>query len=204
VDDGFRPRPARDVRAARERLSVRGPYVVYVGQARAHKRVPWLIRAFAEASHAAFRDAVLVLVGGEAEREPAVRDLVDELGCLDRIVFAGRLPDDELASLYSGAAAAVSGSVKEGFGLPPAEAVACGSEAIVTDIPAHREVLGPHAHFFRVDDTAAFKDLLVRALAGQLPRRSSGYVPPTWATAAAALVQSVQEALARPDVHAGS
>ena len=60
----------------------------------------------------------------------------------------GRLEDEVLAALYSGAAGFVYPSIYEGFGLPPLEAMACGCPVAVSDIPAHREVFGGAAMYF--------------------------------------------------------
>ncbi len=197
VDPVFRPRGPAEISRLRGRLGLTGPYVVYVGQTRPHKRVDWLVRRFAEAAPSLPPDARLVLAGGQAERDSATVATVDACDIGGRVVFAGRLPDDDLAALYSGAVAALSASAREGFGLPPAEALACGTEAIVTDLPAHREVLGDHVTYVGVDDDGGMARSIVRAFAGHITRerRSAGFDPPTWASAARALVAAVRRSL---------
>jgi len=60
----------------------------------------------------------------------------------------GRVEDEALPALYSGAAGFVYPSIYEGFGLPPLEALACGCPVAVSDIPALREVCGKTAVYF--------------------------------------------------------
>ena len=57
------------------------------------------------------------------------------------------MPDRDLAAMYTGAHALVSASDDEGFGLPPVEALACGTPVAACDVPALREVLGDRAPF---------------------------------------------------------
>ena len=62
----------------------------------------------------------------------------------------GAVDDDELAAIYTGARALVFPSDDEGFGLPPVEALACGTPVVACDVPALREVLGDRATFVAV------------------------------------------------------
>jgi glycosyltransferase involved in cell wall biosynthesis len=84
----------------------------------------------------------LVLVG-EAGRW--ARELPD-------VILTGVVDDDELAAIYTGAHALVLPSADEGFGLPPVEALACGTPVVATDLPALREVLDGRAALRPVDD----------------------------------------------------
>lgn len=67
--------------------------------------------------------------------------LVDEMRLNSRVEFTGRIPRDELVRHYNDARLFVTSSVHEGFGLPVAEAMACGTPSIATDIGAYREIV---------------------------------------------------------------
>ena len=58
-----------------------------------------------------------------------------------RVELAGRVDDEELARLYSRAEALVFSSAEEGFGLPPVEALACGTPVAAFDTPAVAEAV---------------------------------------------------------------
>ena len=77
--------------------------------------------------------------GAEVGRQRDVRD---------RIIFAGYVDDADLAPLYSGALAFVFPSLYEGFGLPPLEAMACGTPVLASTAGSLPEVVGDAGAFF--------------------------------------------------------
>ena len=81
----------------------------------------------------------LVLVGPSARWATELPD----------VTLTGRVTDDELAAIYTGAHALVFPSDDEGFGLPPVEALACGTPVVACDVPALREVLDGRAQLCR-------------------------------------------------------
>ncbi len=83
----------------------------------------------------------LVLAGARGPLQKEIHSLVRELMMTDRVIIAGHVSDDDLASLYRRADLAVCASTEEGFGFPPLEALACGTAVIVSDIPAFAETL---------------------------------------------------------------
>jgi glycosyltransferase involved in cell wall biosynthesis len=72
----------------------------------------------------------------------AARKRAAELGCADRLRIVGRVPTDELVRLYRRATLVAVPSRYEGFGLPAAEAMACGTPVVATAAGALPEVLG--------------------------------------------------------------
>jgi glycosyltransferase involved in cell wall biosynthesis len=91
-----------------------------------------------------FDGASLVVVGASGHLFAETH-----LGALPAGVrLLGRVEDELLPALYSGAAGFVYPSIYEGFGLPPLEAMACGVPIAVSDIPPHREIFGPLALYF--------------------------------------------------------
>jgi glycosyltransferase involved in cell wall biosynthesis len=109
-------------------------------------------------------------------REPTVLEL-------------GFVPDDDLRALLTGAAALAFPSRAEGFGLPPLEAQACGTPAVVSDLPVLRESAGPDAVFVAPGDPAAWAEALVAAVTGALPHPSSP--ERTWDDAAHELLDAM-------------
>ena len=109
------------------------------------------------------RELPLVLVG-------ATRPWAHEL---PSVTLTGRVPDEHLAAIYSGAHALVVSSAKEGFGLPAVEALACGTPVVACEGPALREVLDERATFVPSGDMRRLID------AAQAARRPAP-PPLTW------------------------
>lgn len=100
------------------------PYVLYVGNMKAHKNVGTVV-----AATALVPEVDLVIVTSEPE---VATELIASKGVTNARVLWG-IEDDELASLYRGARAAVVPSVLEGFGLPAQEAALCGTPVIFSE-----------------------------------------------------------------------
>lgn len=125
-------RPVPDPHARLERLGLPGEFLLWVGgldPPDPRKGVAALARAVAEGE-----GMPLVLAG-------ALDDTGRALGAPGRVWTVGRLSDEELAALYSAAAALVLPSDEEGFGLTPVEALACGTPVAAYASPAVAETL---------------------------------------------------------------
>ncbi|MGH2944573.1 MAG: glycosyltransferase family 4 protein, partial [Solirubrobacteraceae bacterium] len=134
---GLHERGVDEIAAARARYGLPEEYLLWVGGLQTpdpRKRIAALARTP--------RELPLVLVGAT---KPWAHELPD-------VTLTGRVPDDDLAAIYSGARALVFPSDDEGFGLPTVEALACGTPVVATDIPVLREVLGDRATFDEAGD----------------------------------------------------
>lgn len=135
------------------------PELLHVGSNIPRKRIDVLLRTFAGVRRAV-PGARLVKVGGALNPEQAA--LADELGIADAIVvlpfFSPRDPRDRaaLAAVYRRAAVVLQPSDAEGFGLPVAEALACGAPVLASDIPVLREIGGEAAVYRPVGDVPAW------------------------------------------------
>jgi len=109
--------------------------VLSVGRLAPYKRNDSVIDAIARAPIS----VSLVLVGEGPDRA-RLEALAHSLGVADRVLFAGRVDDDELAAWWSKADVFVSMSEQESFGLALGEALAAGVPAVVSGIPAFRYV----------------------------------------------------------------
>ncbi|XUU61829.1 glycosyltransferase family 4 protein [Erythrobacter sp. HA6-11] len=116
-------------------------YVLTVGQNAPYKNHEFAIRGFA----AAFSDLShmkLVLLQRQGPRNGALWRLCAELKIEHRVRFVEPLDDELLLQLYNGALALLHPSICEGFGMPLAEAMACGCPVITSDRSAMPEVTG--------------------------------------------------------------
>ncbi|AVT29290.1 hypothetical protein C6361_07060 [Plantactinospora sp. BC1] len=192
----FHRRPAAEVAAVRAEYALSGPYCLYVGLAGPIKRFDWLLARWLDAAPRFPAGARLVVVGGYAEARAEVVALLRDAPAAGSVVFTGRIDDDTLAALYSGAAALLVASRNEGNHLGPLEALACGCEVICTDIAPLRETVDGHAHFYPLADAGRLTELVGSALGGTLPPAAAGFPVPGWSDSARALVDSMRRSLA--------
>jgi glycosyltransferase involved in cell wall biosynthesis len=141
VDRRFRPVDPKTVKEAITGLGLTHPYILFVGSLEPRKNLKALLDAWRLRS---FDGATLAVAGTTGRLFQRL-----QFDSIPRGVhWLGRVEDDLLPVLYSGAAGFVYPSIYEGFGLPPLEALACGCPVAVSDIPAHREVCGEIAKYF--------------------------------------------------------
>lgn len=118
--------------------------ILYVGSIHTRRNIEQLIRAF----HLLCRrmsDIQLLIVGKQEYPYLDVQALVTELGLHNRIIVPGYIQDDDLPLLYNVADVFIYPSSYEGFGLPPLEAMACGTPVITSNNSSLPEVTGAAA-----------------------------------------------------------
>lgn len=116
------------------------PYLLCVSNRKLHKNEPRIIRAFSSANISA---STKLLLTGCPTQELSV--LIKQCKLSERVIFIGKVSDEELPSLYKGALCLVFPSLYEGFGLPVVEAMACGTPVITSTITSLPEVAGDAA-----------------------------------------------------------
>lgn len=136
------------------------PYILYVGNRKPHKNLPRLLEAFAQV--AAEQPELHLLLSGAPDDETRHQAL--RLGIYHRVVFAGHIPEAQLPALYRGAALLTLPSLYEGFGLPPLEAMACGTPVVVSDTTSLPEVVGEAGVLVDPQSVPSIADGLRRAL----------------------------------------
>ncbi|MEE8470555.1 MAG: glycosyltransferase family 4 protein [Dehalococcoidia bacterium] len=121
-------------------------------------------------------DVKLSIVDRQGDDSKYAQRLVQEHGLEDRVAFTGRLDVDELVRRYSTSQIAVTASVYEGFGLPCAEAMSCGTPVIATNAGALAEIVGDDGAGVLVPpgDPAALAGQIRRLLADEVLRERMG------------------------------
>lgn len=125
-----------------------------------HKNEKRLMQAFSQSG--LHRDSKLVFTGTV---DAALQRLIDQSRLQEQVVFTGRLSETELAAWYRGAIATVFPSLYEGFGLPVAESMACGTPVITSKISSMPEVGGSAALYIDPHDTESIS-MAMTAVAG--------------------------------------
>ncbi len=170
---GLQPASEDAVSAFCKRHGIARPYLLCLGTAEPGKRAIDAIRALALLREQSI-DVQLVLTGNEGPLSAALAREAARLHVGGAVQFTGYLPDDELSALLTGALALVFPSLYEGFGLPPLEAMACGTPVIASNVPAMNDVLEGAALFVPPHDPGAIAEHVTSLAADASYRREWG------------------------------
>jgi glycosyltransferase involved in cell wall biosynthesis len=152
------------------------PYFLYVGARTGYKNFPGLLSAFAVAATIA-PDIMLCVVG--APFASTEEQKIAEFGLSGKVENYGAVSDHELAALYQRSIALVYPSLYEGFGIPPLEAMQCGTVVVASNRSSIPEVVGDAGILFdpaRVDELADILVHLARNPDARQPFIDRGYV----------------------------
>ncbi|WP_448603598.1 glycosyltransferase family 4 protein [Thermoleptolyngbya sp.] len=167
VDSSFFPAEASEVESFRAKYALDKPYVLLVGErlgVNGYKNTPLLFRAIAQAPQR--QDIAVLCVGGKDKIEPEILELAGNCPLI-RL----SLSDAEMRAAYGGAIALVYPSRYEGFGLPIAEAMACGCPVITCPISSMPEVGGDAVLYVDPESPDALRDALAQVQQPDLRRR---------------------------------
>jgi glycosyltransferase involved in cell wall biosynthesis len=153
--DEMRPLAVSECQAAFAKYHIQPPYLLYVGTIEPRKNLLTLIRAYNELLKNTDHRPQLVLCGGRGWLFDEVFKLVESFKLQDQVRFTGYVADEDLPALYSAAEIFVYPSLYEGFGLPPLEAMACGTPAITSDVSSLPEVVGGAGLMHAPEDSQA-------------------------------------------------
>jgi len=148
-DTVFYRKESSEVSRMMNKYGIDSEYLLCVGEIRPYKNISGLIKAF---SLVKSEKVKLMIVGKISRLTKEILKLPESLGIQDKVKFLGFVPDDDLACLYSGTKGFVFPSLYEGFGLPPLEAMACGTAVIASKTSSIPEVCGEAALYFDPHD----------------------------------------------------
>ncbi|MDH5637890.1 MAG: glycosyltransferase family 4 protein [Nitrospinota bacterium] len=153
ADSGFGPMGREDIDKELGKLDIAQGYFLFVGSDRPHKN----IEAVANAMAVMRPDTRFVIVGRMAMSAKALFSPFE-----GRVTFVNNAGKKTITALYAGARALFFPSYMEGFGLPPLEAMACGTPTVVSNRSSIPEVVGEAAALVDPDDVAGAAELLER------------------------------------------
>lgn len=136
------------------------PYFLFVGSLNKAKDVPLAIEAFAMFLKKVNKPYDLYLIGGDYWPDPEIDASINRCKLNDRVKKLGFVPDEKLLDYYRGATALVVTSLREGFCLPAAEAMACGTPVVTVDRGAMKEVVGEGGILVKESSVTAIADAL--------------------------------------------
>jgi len=165
IYEGYDPQfyhPYPDSRAVTRTYGLE-QYIYYSGNILPHKNIARLIRAFRLIASKVPHQ--LALQGKlDSTYAAELKTLVRELDLEGKVVFLGYVPMNHLPYLYSGATVFVIVSLSEGFGLPPLEAMACGTPVVASRVTSLPEVVGDAGILVDPNDTEQIAEALLRVI----------------------------------------
>ena len=168
VDEQFKP---IDRDAAQgivsENYGIRSPFVLTVGVIQPRKNLHRLLEGFAKLKGMRQLDHKLVVVGKYGWGERDLERGIEELGLGDEVVLTGYVSDKDLPAFYNAADLFVYPSIYEGFGLPPLEAMACGTPVITGNRSSLPEVVGEAGIMADPYDSDSFANAMLKVLSSE-------------------------------------
>jgi glycosyltransferase involved in cell wall biosynthesis len=177
ISPAFQPCADEAVRRLRDKFRLDGPFLLAVGTFDPRKRIAMLADVVRRVRHD--HDIALVIAGDQGTFTRAVTDELSRAGLDEHSRVIGHVSNDDLVALYTAAEVFVFTSAYEGFGLPPLEAMACGTPAVVFDNSSLPEVSGGAALLVPDGDANAMAAAVNRILDDadeRARRRSAGLV----------------------------
>lgn len=162
VDSAFVPWEPESIERTLLDLQIPGPrYLLCVGSLEPRKNLPRLLDAWRQVAPTLPDDILLVIVG-QRRGTTVFADLKIEVPA--RVHFTGYVAQEQLPALYSGALALVYPSLYEGFGLPPLEAMACGTAVITSNNTSLPEVVGDAGLLVDPESVASIGEAMSRVV----------------------------------------
>ncbi|MDT4896495.1 MAG: hypothetical protein QOH25_1572 [Acidobacteriota bacterium] len=156
----------REVTRVRELYGIKGDYILAVGSIQPRKNLAHLIAAYADLRRARPQANLpqLALVGKKAWLYDETLRAIEEYGLGDLTVLTGYVEEADLPALYTGALCFVYPSYFEGFGLPPLEAMQCGTPVIAGTLTSLPEVVQDAGLLVDPFDKGALASLIARVI----------------------------------------
>jgi len=162
ADERYKPSPL----VGESRRGVPERYVLYLGGFDVRKNVATALRAYRWAGPAVGEECPLVIAGRLPERDTPFtldpRRLIREQGVERFVRFIGFVDEADKPALYGGAVAFIFPSRYEGFGLPPLEALACGTPVVGSNASSIPEVVGDAGVLLDPDDAEGMAGALIQ------------------------------------------
>jgi glycosyltransferase involved in cell wall biosynthesis len=134
--------------------------LLYVGNLKPHKNLKKLLESYSLLD----RSAMVLIVVGKEFNTVDMNALIDTLSLRDSVIVTGSVDHETLVDLYNLADVFVFPSLYEGFGLPPLEAMACGTPVVCSNTSSLPEIVGKAALFVDPYDSVQMSQALFQIL----------------------------------------
>ncbi len=148
-----------------KRHDIAEPFILFAGNMAPNKNLTALVRAFAIMKRSGALAHKLVLAGRNKYQHRRIQRCIRNEGLSEEVICTGYVPESDLVALYNAADVFLFPSLYEGFGLPPLEAMACGTPVVCSDINGLNDTAGSAAMSADPRDPAAIAQAIRTLLA---------------------------------------
>lgn len=165
VDSCFHKKEETELIYLKDKYAVKdkSKIILYVGNLKPHKNLKTLLCAFAKLEN---KKSILALVG-KAFGDDNLKEEIKRLGIINRVILTGAVSQGELIDWYNFADIFVFPSLYEGFGIPPLEAMACGTPVASSNAASLPEVVGDAAVLFEPQNIDSIQKAIEQILNGE-------------------------------------
>lgn len=206
VEARFSPQNQEQIERCRNHYQLPQRFILYVGTLEPRKGIDTLIDAFARLANRC-PDVDLVLAGKKGWYWQPLFERIQKHSLQNRVHVTGYVADEDVPALYSAATVFAFPSRYEGFGLPPLEAMACGTPVVSSNSSSLPEVIGDAGILVAPDDESALAMNLEavlsdRTLHGTLSAKGVLQASKfTWTKTAVETLKVYHQALGNHDAH---
>jgi len=166
VSEHFKPMDKKEIDGYKKKQNLTNPYILFVGAIEPKKNITTIIKAFSYCIQK-LPELTLVLAGKPSWKYQEIFTLINSLHLEKKVRLLNFVPYEDLPLLYSGAEVFVFPSQYEGFGLPPLEAMKCGTPVIVSNKSSLPEIVGEKGIMVDPDDFNGLCDQIIRIILDQ-------------------------------------
>lgn len=162
----FFPRSTKEADIVKEKYGIKGNYILFLSNVEPRKNINRLLDAYSMLEPKVAHSTPLVIIGGDGWLNEGTREKIEKLRRegLSIIWPQSYVPDEDRPALVSGAQVLAHPALYEGFGIPPLEAMACGTPIVISNTTSLPEVGGDVAMYVDPLNTRDIADKLTAAL----------------------------------------
>ncbi len=151
-----------------EKYGIQEDFILYVGGFSPRKNIKGLIEAYSKLPSCLIDNFKLVITGRKGPSYDNYKKRAEELNVSSNVIFTDHIPQQDMPIFYNAAEVLVYPSFYEGFGLPPIEAMACGTPVIASNVTSLPEVCFEAALLINPFDIDALSYSIERVLSNSL------------------------------------
>jgi len=140
ANENYKPLDEKEIINIKQKYNLNYSFILYVGTLEPRKNIPTLLKALYKLKKQGIKHK-LVITGKKGWKYKSIFETIEKLNLQEDVIFTGYVPDEDLPALYNAADLFVYPSLYEGFGLPPLEAMQCGTPVITSNTSSLPEVV---------------------------------------------------------------